>query len=61
MNAADATAQKKHKPRGVPCLGRMLLAGEAAALGLNPARKWYACTTGEHPAHCGCKGNRKTV
>ena len=36
-------------------ISRILLAGEVAALGLDTRRRWYACTTGEHPAHCRCR------
>lgn len=56
-------AEEKTVVKSEVCVNRKrrLLSGEAAALGLDPRRKWYACTTGEHKAHCGCKDKAKAV
>lgn len=49
---------KRPKPQPLPpCADRdrELLASDVARLGLDIRKRWYACSTGEHPAHCRCK------
>jgi len=46
----DLKAKRKPAPL-YPCQGERMLAGEAAARGLDPVKVWHHCTTGEHEGH----------